>query len=121
MPKEIIVNTKFADYDGLTNVVFQDESNKEIAKFGAIPFNEEKEAIESQLNEDEKSGTKFGLAIRRYIIAKYGVPVSIDAAFNYYKSLCDMVEEARELFYPSPDASGSTESTSATGQMTESE
>lgn len=121
MPKEIVVSTKLSDYDGLVNVVFRNEDGINVTKVDSIPISEEKKAIEDQLNEDEQKGTKFGLGIRRYILAKHGVKVSIEEAFRYYDSLAGLVKEAQDLFFPSPDASDSTDVNATDGQTTKSE
>ena len=116
MPKDIEVNTRLSEYDGLINVTFKNEVDGVVKKVDNIAVQEEKNAIEDQLNEDEQSGTKFMNAVRRYINVKYGVIVSIVDAGDYYKKLVALQEEFYKLFYPMPDVQDSTGQKSSDNQ-----
>jgi len=119
MPKEITVSTMFAEYDGLINITFKDESSPEQKekRIENIPIAEEFKGMNSQLNADEQEGTAFLNGIRRYIQARHGVTVSTESALKYYTQLNNLIEETQKLFYPTQDVPDSMGKTSETSQF----
>lgn len=76
-----------------------------------IDITTERQGIIESLNDDEKQGIAFLRAVRRYILVRYDIEVSTEAARKYYNALVEATKEVEDFFYPTPDSPASTIST----------
>lgn len=105
---------KNADFDGFITIAFK-SADGELQKKVDVDVWAELEEIGSTLNDDEKAGTKFLQGLRRFLLVKYQVKVSIWAAQDYYRTLNDLMEDAENFFMRKLDSPGSTDSSQPDG------
>ena len=108
--KTVTIPTKEADFDGYFNVDFVDEERNTVGHFEKIDVWKEFTDINNSLNDDEQEGTPFLHGIRRYILGKYGIQVSIWAAQDYYGVLQEMLNSSKNFFTDLQSSPDSTDS-----------
>lgn len=118
--KTLTVDTRFPEWDGYVTAEFKGEDGVESRKVDLIA---EISNINNSLDDNEKQGTEFFNAVRRYIWVKHGIKVSATAAMKYYDDMQSLAKEINDFFYPTPDSPITTEpeSTSETSPPDSSE
>lgn len=120
MPQEIKLRSGTnADWDGYINLTIVDTEGKP-HRFEQVDVLLEMEEISKSLNPGEEKGTPFMKAVRRYIVVKYGVEVSIFAASDYYHAILKQMEGGEDFFIETPNSADSTDSSRLGGTENES-
>lgn len=118
--RELELSAGDADFDGYVNLSIK-LADGSIHRVEKIDVWQELNDIDESLNKDEKAGTAFLQAVRRYMLVKHGVKVSIFTARDYYNKLSEMMKDVEGFFSDEPESPGSTDSTSPAGQNDKSE